>query len=399
MKRKLRKSLSWLLTVAMIFSLFCGMIPTASAASSTLTVGEYGTLEYKMPSGDGYAFQVAIEVDDQVVCTSKQIRINGDAHTAYFNFDGSKYHVLGSEISGDLASKGDASVVGAGKYEIQGLAISAPLNRDEVRTLTIQLESNASQEQEVAQYITVSNTDGPATKATTGWIKVALYVDDEFKGYQTYNSTSSQGNQDLDITIGIQESYLNKYHLESLRNIEGSGGNPVTYNDEGTAGTVQHWTLNRNDWGELRVDLYSNCPCGLSTCECPGGPECNCEIGCTGVECGCNPEADYYLVTFDDDESNTPTLTGAESEYISISANRTVADNGIDGSVVVWLDGEQKESIPVQMKSTTQTLTISTKSGYTYGYALYSEKSTILTAVTNNTISQHSVYEGFVLNI
>ena len=34
MKRKLRKSLSWLLTVAMIFSLFCGMIPTASAAEA-----------------------------------------------------------------------------------------------------------------------------------------------------------------------------------------------------------------------------------------------------------------------------------------------------------------------------------------------------------------------------
>ena len=33
MKRKLRKSLSWLLTVAMVFSLFCGMIPTASAVS------------------------------------------------------------------------------------------------------------------------------------------------------------------------------------------------------------------------------------------------------------------------------------------------------------------------------------------------------------------------------
>ena len=35
MKRKLRKPLSWLLTVAMIFSLFCGMIPTASAASGS----------------------------------------------------------------------------------------------------------------------------------------------------------------------------------------------------------------------------------------------------------------------------------------------------------------------------------------------------------------------------
>ena len=32
MKRKLRKPLSWLLTFAMVISLFCGMIPTASAA-------------------------------------------------------------------------------------------------------------------------------------------------------------------------------------------------------------------------------------------------------------------------------------------------------------------------------------------------------------------------------
>ena len=34
MKRKLRKSLSWLLTFAMVISLFCGMIPTASAAEA-----------------------------------------------------------------------------------------------------------------------------------------------------------------------------------------------------------------------------------------------------------------------------------------------------------------------------------------------------------------------------
>lgn len=43
MKRKLRKSLSWLLTVAMIFSLFCGMIPTASAAAVN---NDYITVEY-----------------------------------------------------------------------------------------------------------------------------------------------------------------------------------------------------------------------------------------------------------------------------------------------------------------------------------------------------------------
>ena len=45
MKRKLRKSLSWLLTVAMVFSLFCGMIPTASAVeiadSQYISVDDY----------------------------------------------------------------------------------------------------------------------------------------------------------------------------------------------------------------------------------------------------------------------------------------------------------------------------------------------------------------------
>ena len=46
MKRKLRKSLSWLLTVAMIFSLFCGMIPTASALpiENTTITGDGGVI-------------------------------------------------------------------------------------------------------------------------------------------------------------------------------------------------------------------------------------------------------------------------------------------------------------------------------------------------------------------
>ena len=45
MKRKLRKSLSWLLTVAMVISLFCGMIPTASAATVTGS-NNYVTVDY-----------------------------------------------------------------------------------------------------------------------------------------------------------------------------------------------------------------------------------------------------------------------------------------------------------------------------------------------------------------
>ena len=43
MKRKLRKSLSWLLTFAMVISLFCGMIPSASAVDNSVWNNEYGT--------------------------------------------------------------------------------------------------------------------------------------------------------------------------------------------------------------------------------------------------------------------------------------------------------------------------------------------------------------------
>ena len=48
MKRKLRKSLSWLLTFAMVVSLFCGMIPSASAVDDTvLDLGEIGSIDYQ----------------------------------------------------------------------------------------------------------------------------------------------------------------------------------------------------------------------------------------------------------------------------------------------------------------------------------------------------------------
>ena len=62
MKRKLRKPLSWLLTVAMIFSLFCGMIPTASAVDSEGITditgdgvyGGRGNVEFRLYTTDAY---------------------------------------------------------------------------------------------------------------------------------------------------------------------------------------------------------------------------------------------------------------------------------------------------------------------------------------------------------
>ena len=73
MKRKLRKSLSWLLTVAMIFSLFCGMIPTASAATNQITVQDdegtvVATIEHEEPEGlNNYDLNVRIMLDGELV--------------------------------------------------------------------------------------------------------------------------------------------------------------------------------------------------------------------------------------------------------------------------------------------------------------------------------------------
>ena len=60
MKRKLRKSLSWLLTFAMVISLFCGMIPTASAASGKSEEGLF-SFDYS----DGGIGELTIVLQDE----------------------------------------------------------------------------------------------------------------------------------------------------------------------------------------------------------------------------------------------------------------------------------------------------------------------------------------------
>ena len=61
MKRKLRKSLSWLLTVAMVFSLFCGMIPTASAVEQNSNTS-YINVEYEGSSAPTPRTNLTIQV-------------------------------------------------------------------------------------------------------------------------------------------------------------------------------------------------------------------------------------------------------------------------------------------------------------------------------------------------
>ena len=88
MKRKLRKSLSWLLTVAMIFSLFCGMIPTASAAS---TSNEYVSIDYDEGSSTDTKTTLTVNVvgtDGKTVATTKIDSLQATANTITISLNG-----------------------------------------------------------------------------------------------------------------------------------------------------------------------------------------------------------------------------------------------------------------------------------------------------------------------
>ena len=88
MKRKLRKPLSWLLTVAMIFSLFCGMIPTASAAS---TSNQYVSIDYDEDSSTDTKTTLTVNVvgtDGKTVATTKIDSLQATANTITISLNG-----------------------------------------------------------------------------------------------------------------------------------------------------------------------------------------------------------------------------------------------------------------------------------------------------------------------
>ena len=82
MKRKLRKSLSWLLTVAMIFSLFCGMIPTASAVPGDVTFSEGNYVDITYYNGIGGKTNLTVNVVDKDTSETLEILSLGEAYCA-----------------------------------------------------------------------------------------------------------------------------------------------------------------------------------------------------------------------------------------------------------------------------------------------------------------------------
>ena len=119
MRRKLRKSLSWLLTVSMIFSLVFGAIPTASAAPGDETYSESEYVDVTYYNGPGATANLTILVQDNTGKTLDTISLkdiyNGGGRVTISIKDD---HISSWEIAEVRAENniniGDATPGGAG---------------------------------------------------------------------------------------------------------------------------------------------------------------------------------------------------------------------------------------------------------------------------------------------
>ena len=242
MKRKLRKSLSWLLTVAMIFSLFCGMIPTASAAGGAIYSNSELGINITASSSaliekTGY---FTVYVDGEIVAEDVSVQLGASNS---LNITAPEYLVkFSGEENCDVAGATNPYTVTAGT----GGKFSVTINLEKTsRDIPIGNYGTFSWQKNNAQ-----NTD--YTRKLTVYVNGQYAYDQEV---QTPNTlTAGQYWFTPNTTL-----YKSDYQL-----------NPSTSLDQGAL-------------KDIAIYLTTVCGCGQNTCLCEGG--CICPKNCTCENC------------------------------------------------------------------------------------------------------------------
>ena len=306
MKRKLRKSLSWLLTVAMIFSLFCGMIPTASAA------GFYSSIYQDDDKG------ISIELERSNSATNpKQV--------AFTVIVDNKTVLSNSLVSGVPADNVTLKIAAVG-YDVtfpttNGCAITSLgsnwlLDLHQVVEDEFSVTINLASEKQ-SDNITIQDQNQEITYGTFSWAKATaatsafsrtlyVYVNDE-------EEPVYQQNINTPLALAAGEYWFTP--------------NTALYKSDYT---MEPSTLDNITLTDVRVYLTTVCGCGNSPCYCEGG--CECPQDCTCDNCtGANL-----------DENQIPTGYGI-LEYEPGDYQLTVQ---------VYVNGNQKyESDPLWIRS------------------------------------------------
>lgn len=176
-------------------------------------------------------------------------------------------------------------------YDCNGAYIDAgvmTVNQDNA-SVTVNLTS----ERDSAEYV-IQNAS--TNYGTFWWIKhnagtsafsrtVSIYVNGDWQYNQTVWTPTELTNGGAGDQYGFRPN-------QELYNVEATLSPPISLDQ----------VANRN----VSVYLTTKCPCGQSSCTCPGGSECTCSEGCTCEECvpelGDNQiDTGYGIVTYRDD--------------------------------------------------------------------------------------------------
>ena len=316
MKRKLRKSLSWLLTVAMIFSLFCGMIPTASAA------GFYSEIYRDDDKGISIAFsrntqatepksvEVTVIVDGTTVVDKKTVE-NVPLERTVVTVNAEGYNVNYS---------GNGCNVAAG--------ILTLIRGQDPYSLTINLATEKQSDN-----ITIE--DQEITYGTFSWAKATAAT----SAYLRTLSVYVNGSEDP-----VHQQTINTPEVLSVGEFWFTTNTSLYTADY----TMTPKTLDGAALKDVNIYLTAVCNCGRDTCYCKGG--CNCPTDCTCAYCmGTNLE-----------ENQINTGYGI-LEYVP-------EENGHKLTVQIYVNGNQEyESDPIWIRNgLANTLKFTPKDGYYY---------------------------------
>ena len=274
MSKKLKKSLSWLLTFCMLISLFCGMVPTASAADFNASIydtdGISISLERSYAATNGKTVNFTVIVDNETVVDAKQVT-GVPADNVDLIIDAEGYTVAFPTTDGcSITAKGSRWLLDLHQYTENSFNVTINL-ASEKKSDAIEIADDSTS---YGTFHWQKNNAGNTAYSRT----LTVYVNGEQAYQQTINTPQ--------ILLGDQYWFVPNGTKYTLDRIDPSS------------------SLDFGAMKDIDVYLITKCACGLATCTCEGGCNCpkNCDCAaCTGATLTDNQiNTGYGIITYKD---------------------------------------------------------------------------------------------------
>ena len=320
--KKLRKSLSLLLTLTMVLSLFCGMSTVAHAAA----------LDVKIYDQNGISVSLSREIEPSIKKDVKfTVIIDGTTVLSEMNVPGVALTANNLSVEAEgytVTYKGEHTTVAAGVLTLNA-------NVDDEYSVIINLASKKKQD--------------------------AILIEDDTTEYGTFHwQKNNAGNTAFRRNVTVYVNNKEKYTqiVNTPKDLTNGGTNnqywftPNTQEFKSDYSMKPPYNLNQATNQDLSVYLTTKCGCGRGTCLCEGGCPCpeNCECdACMGKTLGENQIDTGYGIL----EYKQPGLGG-----------------GYNLTVEVYVNGQKKfTSNPLRIKSgENDCLNFQPGDGYYYHY-------------------------------